>query len=183
MGNKVNISHGFFILGSLALLLLPLRWLIGALLAAMVHELFHCIAVIAFGGQVLSLSLGVFGAKIEVSPMSPGREALCALAGPAGSFSMLLIARHFPETALCGLIQGAYNLLPLYPLDGARVLQYLLPEAACFGIGIFSIVFISGLGIWILTYNFEIGLIALLSVWIPLLLRKISCKAHGLAVQ
>lgn len=183
MGNKLKISSGFFFLGSMALLVLPLRWVFGVFIAAMVHELFHCFAVIFCGGQVLSLSFGAFGAKIEATSMSAGREALCALAGPVGSFSMLLIARHFPEAALCGLIQGAYNLIPLYPMDGGRVLKFLLPEDLCFGIRIFTIVLISGLGVWMLPINPEMAMIVLLSIWIPVLQRKFSCKAHGLAVQ
>lgn len=176
MANKVNITPGFFLLGAMALLLLPFRWIMGGLLAAVVHELFHCIAVLLCGGQVRSLSLGSFGAKMEASPMNLYKSTLCALAGPAGSFFMLLAAEHFPETAICGLIQGAYNLLPIYPLDGGRILRCLLPDPICYGIQIFTIVFLSGFGIWIMTHNLEIGIILLLSIWYPFLQRKLSCK-------
>ena len=177
MENRVKITPGFYLMGALALLMLPLRWVIGALLAAMVHEVFHCIAVFLCGGQVRSLSLGTFGARIEASPMSAERDALCSLAGPLGSFSMVLTAEYFPEAALFGLIQGVYNLLPLYPLDGGRITQCLLPEPVCFGIRVFTIVLLTGVGLWLMTYSTEIGFTLLLSLWIPSLLRKISCKA------
>ena len=176
MGDKLKIAPGFFLLGALAVLLLPLRWVMGVFLAALVHELSHYMAVVLCGGRILSVSLGGSCARIEASPMSSGREALCALAGPVGSFFMILIAEYFPEAGLCGLIQGAYNLLPLYPLDGGRILRCLFPDAVCFGIRVFTLVLISGLGLWIMTYNKDIGMILLVSLWFPVLQRKFSCK-------
>ena len=58
--------------------------------------------------------------------MSPGRELICILAGPAASLLLLCLARIFPRVAICGLIQGCYNLLPIAPLDGGRALHCLL---------------------------------------------------------
>lgn len=58
--------------------------------------------------------------------MSPGRELLCVLAGPAVSFSLLALARFFPRIAICGLVQGIYNLLPIYPLDGGKALRCMV---------------------------------------------------------
>ena len=61
--------------------------------------------------------------------MTAGGELLCALAGPFGSLLLALLLRHVPELAICGLIQGVYNLLPLYPLDGGRALRCLFSFA------------------------------------------------------
>ncbi len=177
MGNKVAISPGFFLMGALALLLLPLRWVVGMILAAMVHEAFHCIAIFLCGGQILSVTLGAFGARIDASPMFSWKMALCAVAGPLGSFVMVLTAEKFPEAALCGLIQGCYNLLPIPPLDGGAVLSCLLPESICQGIRVFTLALLTGLGIWIMTFRWETGVFLLVSVWILRVRRKISCKA------
>ncbi|MGM9605354.1 MAG: metalloprotease [Faecousia sp.] len=102
---------------------IPLRWIFAAFLAALAHELGHYWAVRLLGGTVSGADISIHGARMEVFPMSPGRELLCVLAGPVVSFSLLALAHFFPRIAICGLIQGIYNLLPIYPLDGGKALR------------------------------------------------------------
>ena len=183
MDRKVYVHPGAWILGALWLLMLTPRWIMGALLAACVHELFHLLWVLACGGELISVSIFPYGARMETTPLTPGREALCALAGPLGSFSLLFIAEHFPEAAICGFVQGTYNLLPIFPLDGGRILCCLLPDSLFRGIEVFSLTFLSGLGLWIGIQSREVGMIFLLSLWIPVIQRKFSCKESKVAVQ
>ena len=114
----IETEAGFFLVLGLMALLFPLRFLAGVLLAAAVHELGHILAVRFMGGRIRSLRLHAFGARIEAAPMSYGRAALCALAGPAAGALTLLAWRSFPELALAGLVQTVFNLLPLPHLDG-----------------------------------------------------------------
>lgn len=180
MDSKLTVSSGFCLLWAACLLLLPLKWAVGAFLAAFVHECAHLIAIWLSGGQVYSVKLGGNGAVMETSPMTPGREALCALAGPLGSFSLILITRHYPEAAVCGLIQGAYNLIPIFPLDGGRILRCLLPVKICRWIErIFLAVFFLFMGI--ISPKFAIILLVTLSI---ILIRgKLACKEAPSAVQ
>lgn len=154
------------------LLILPLKWLAAAFLAAFFHELCHGAAACLLGGRVLGLEIGPFGAKMEIFGLGRRKEALCALAGPAGSFLLLLFAPLFPLLAVCGLIQGLYNLLPIYPLDGGRVVRGLAPQISIWAEGT----------VWVLAFllaacffrNFLLIPAVLLIRWG--ILRKRPCK-------
>jgi stage IV sporulation protein FB len=183
MGNKCTFNFSFFIYLVLLLLILPLPWFLGALLAALVHELCHILAVFLCNGSVLSIQATYKGAEIEAAPMAQQKICLCALAGPAGSFLCLLVSEYFPEMALCGLVQGAYNLLPLYPLDGGRALRCICPEPVCIGMEWFTVVLFAGISLWLAVNHTALALIVFFSVCNPLIQRKFSCKERILAVQ
>jgi len=183
MEARFQLTPGFFLWGALCLLLLPFPWLIGVLTAATLHEVFHCLAVWLCGGQVLGLTLGAGGAKIETAPMPPWKVLLCALAGPLGSFCLLPLSQYFPEAAVCGMIQGVYNLIPIFPLDGGRALRVLLPIPVCIGVEAFVLTLLTGLSLALAFSQRDFGLILLLSLWFPVIQRKFSCKEGKLAVQ
>lgn len=124
----VRAEGGFFLVLALMLLLFPLRFLAGVLLAAAIHECAHLLVIRWTGGRVLGMELRAFGARIVTEPMEPGREALCALAGPAAGALTVLAWRWFPEMAAAGLGQTVFNLIPVYPLDGWRIAVVLKKE-------------------------------------------------------
>lgn len=111
---------------ALALLTVPLNWLAAFFTAAMVHELGHYLALRALGGRAGGFALGPFGAVLTVSALSPGREALCALAGPLAGALLVSLYHPFPRLALCAAVHSGFNLLPIRPLDGGRVVYGLL---------------------------------------------------------
>lgn len=121
----IRLDDRVWILWAIWILLIPGRWLFGAAAAACVHEAGHVLAVVLLGGKLQWILIGPFGAKIRAEGIEGYREALCALAGPVGSFLCLLLIRKFPVFGLCALVQGIFNLLPVYPLDGGRVLSCL----------------------------------------------------------
>ena len=112
----------------LALLLLsaPLPWVGAALAAAAFHEACHWAVLKLTGVRIQGMTVSAAGAVLETGPMEPRQELWSALAGPAGSLLLLTLLRRFPRIALCGGIQGLFNLLPVYPLDGGRALRCLL---------------------------------------------------------
>lgn len=120
---RISFDYGFCFLAAILLLMLPLRWVTAYFLAAFCHEMGHYLAVRLVGGKVSCLEFSLRGAKMYASALPPVRWLICLLAGPAASFSMLLFTRIYPQLALCGLVQGVYNLLPIGKLDGGRALD------------------------------------------------------------
>ena len=124
-GKQVNlqISGGFFLMLSAALLILPLRFVAGWLIAASVHELAH---ILVIKDHVIGMKILPLGAKIETMPIAPEQELLAALAGPLASLLLIISYRVFPSVAICGLIQFLYNMIPVYPMDGGRVIRCII---------------------------------------------------------
>jgi Zn-dependent protease len=108
------------------LLVFPLQWICAWLLAAIIHEVGHCILVIIFGGRVIGACIDIGGFKLYTSTMAGVKSSICSAAGPLAGIMLLFCARQFPRLALCGIFQSVYNLLPIYPLDGGRILRNCL---------------------------------------------------------
>jgi Zn-dependent protease len=112
------------------------------------HELGHSLTARRYGigvSRILLLPIGGM-AEFDSIPRQPRRELLISLAGPAVNFSIVLLlllflpwprdwggaavelsARGLGDLLLqINLIMGAFNLLPVFPMDGGRILRALL---------------------------------------------------------
>ena len=157
--------------------LLPLRWLGAVLIAAIMHELGHYCAVYLLGGEVHSFRVNVSGAVMQASGLNQFSEIICLLAGPLAGLLPLLVFRGFPVLAICGAIQSAYNLLPIYPLDGGKILREIILIAGgserCFKIiEYFTITLLSIACIYI-HFRYRISLFLLVASCV---FRKTPCK-------
>lgn len=130
MNNRFYVSPGLFLLLAGMVLFLPMKWMLAILLCVSFHELCHYAAIRLCGGRKCFLRFQVNGARMLLPDMSRGMELICALAGPVGSFLLIPFAPWMPRVAICGFAHGIYNLLPIYPLDGGRVLLCFL--SLCF---------------------------------------------------
>ena len=176
MRRRIEIEPGACILWAFLILTLPFRFLMTAMLAALIHEACHALAIRMMGGRILGLTIGAGGMVMEVTELDAKGELLCALAGPTGS--LLLACLPFPMLALCGLCQGIFNLLPIMPLDGGRILGAILDmtlpryrekiERCAEFLLLLGAVY---LGIWAVL------------LWLCLVFRKFPCKPWGKRVQ
>lgn len=183
------LPDAFFCFGAaLLLLLLPLDWILSAFTAALFHELCHILAVVSIGGKIRRVRICVTGCQLETGPMSPLGSIFSILAGPAGSFLLLLTARHLPKIAICGLFQGAYNLLPVEPLDGGRVLRIFLNRYApsraeqVMTAARYCVFAAIGLVLFFRKDKF-LPVMVCLAVNLVLLRRKIPCKENRIGLQ
>jgi stage IV sporulation protein FB len=188
-----SFSAALLFIFALALLLLPIQWIGAVTLAAVFHELCHYAAVRLCGGKINGVAVGLSGAQMGVAGVSAGKELFCALAGPAGSLALLLFSRWLPRTAVCAGFQGIYNLLPIYPLDGGRVIRCLTELLFPFHVGericryieimcISCMIFLALYGCFVL----HLGILPLMVAASVILRRfpgKIPCKPQGNSVQ
>ena len=123
MQSKYQITPLACLAAALMLLLLPLRWLSAAFFAACFHEGCHYVALRLCKSRPGKIAVGATGITMQIGDLSCGQELFCALAGPLGSICLIFLGKAFPRLAICGVAQGLYNLLPIYPLDGGRILH------------------------------------------------------------
>ncbi|MBL8950206.1 MAG: M50 family metallopeptidase [Myxococcaceae bacterium] len=120
--------------------------LVAVFFTILLHELGHALTARHFGIRTLDIQLTPMGgmSNLEKVPEKPVQELYIALAGPlvsliiAGAlwelvnatgrptdFDALLEPADHPYTALMwmNLVIGAYNLLPIFPMDGGRALR------------------------------------------------------------
>lgn len=107
-----------------------------------IHELGHIFAALAVGWRVVSMELLPFGGVAKVDEWGSTRtkdEVLVALAGPFMNGVMVLFGylmlwmelwtQGWSEFFISGnLVIACFNLLPVWPLDGGKVLQALLSK-------------------------------------------------------
>lgn len=103
------------------------------LAACVLHELGHIAAAAAFGGRVERLSLTVVGAELRIDyyiPLTYVQDSLVALAGPGANLLAggLFLALNWELVAALTLAVGIFNLLPILPLDGGRVVYGLIAD-------------------------------------------------------
>lgn len=142
----------------------------------LIHELGHVTAATSYHWRIQSIELLPFGgvARTDEWGTVPAREEIVvALAGPFHNIIMILFGYFFFKMGWWSaewtnyFVQGnaflaGFNLLPIYPLDGGRVLQallcYLMPfrQAVRISIGIGMIG--AGVLLWISVLGSELHL-------------------------
>ena len=182
----VHITPEACIAGAAIVLLVPLPLASAWILAAVWHELCHCLALKLCDKHIHEIVIGHNGAEMKTELLANTESVLCALAGPAGGFSLMLLVDFFPLLSLSGLLQSAFNLLPIYPLDGGRALHglgnLLLParfsNLLCDSVAVLLWMMVISLSLYSMVV-LKLGILPLLFVIYFVVLtkkRKIPCK-------
>ena len=97
------------------------------LLSVAFHEAAHLAAMLALHIPVYGIRFGLRGAEIRAVSLPYRQELVVSAAGPSVNFLLLwLSVRRYPMLSFVNLTLLVYNLLPIYPLDGGRILRSLL---------------------------------------------------------
>jgi len=142
----LRIEASGLILGAFALLLLPPAWVFSAVAAMAVHELGHYACARMLDIPVRAVRVWAGGCRMETGPMTQLQEGLCAGAGPIASLMLACFCKQLPLIGLCGLVQGLYNLLPVFPMDGGRILRAAAGERASVMVSFITTVILAGMG-------------------------------------
>ena len=146
---RIHVTFLLLVYGVALLSDSPL-FVLGALVTTfacvLLHELGHSLVARAFGLHVEDITLWPLGGMARMSeiPENSRIEALIAIAGPAVNFLLAgagLLALTFTYVigglseggvqflqffVVANLLQGGFNLLPAFPMDGGRLLRALL---------------------------------------------------------
>lgn len=115
---------------------------------AFLHELGHLLAGVILGFKprclrIMPLGLSIafnvlpkdYNKKIMNTNFITIKKLIIALAGPITNFIIVLICMYIPNNMLgsrydvivySNILIGVFNLLPIYPLDGGRILKCIL---------------------------------------------------------
>lgn len=114
------------------------------MLFAFVHELGHLLFGLALGFKMDSIKITPLGFRLSFLPYVEDynhkikngnllciKKIFIALAGPLTNIILMLLVyiSNFPDKAViiyANLILAIFNLLPIYPLDGGRILEQVV---------------------------------------------------------
>lgn len=137
-GIRFRVNLLFFLLAILYTVLGMGKQVLLIIAAVLLHELAHTIAGAFMGIKVSEIELFPFGGQAQTEDftgLEPVKEIYVALAGPLASmilaavFYFLSTNPHNPAVTFFVWINvclGGFNLLPVLPLDGGRVLRACL---------------------------------------------------------
>lgn len=114
--------------------------LVGSLcVGLLVHEFAHALVARRLGLKVLDVTIWPLGGMARLAGLHerPQAEAPVAAAGPLANLALAALAWPLPGEiargfAVVNLLLGAGNLIPLFPLDGGRILRAFLARRSPF---------------------------------------------------
>lgn len=101
------------------------------MLFAFIHELGHLFAGIILGLKVKKINVIPFGISIDFEDYSSKyliKKIIIAIAGPLVNLIIFILGIYNnwkEEVIYTNVLIGMFNMIPIYPLDGGRILKYI----------------------------------------------------------
>lgn len=128
---KIKVDLKIFLIIILYILTQNIKVFAISFIFILLHELGHAITGIILGLKIKKININVFGLSIEFENYGKERlnnKIIIDMAGPAINIITFIIAVIFKneEIAYINILLAIINLLPIYPLDGGRIVKNLL---------------------------------------------------------
>lgn len=129
VGSPVELSYWFFFL----FLFLPVTWVIALFISILVHELAHAYVADRLGWSVSGIRIDLFSGSAAVDTNIHEKDSIPVVA--AGPLSNLFLAAlslfigvlfpidFFVNMIIVNILLFLFNILPIYPMDGGRLLR------------------------------------------------------------
>jgi len=139
VGAPVELSLWFFFI----FLLTPISWGIAIFFSVLIHELAHAWMANRLGWRVYNINVGLFTGSAAVDTNIPERDSIPVVA--AGPLSNILLSvavliftgfygsafgdmnpviyRFLNDLFIINIILFIFNILPIYPMDGGRLVK------------------------------------------------------------
>ena len=131
-GLALTVSPGFILLAAALYFAGGIGALAAFLAAALAHELGHLTALFLAGASIRGIRVTACGPVIDYAgPLTRREEMGVVAAGPLAGlfFAALCFITDIPfliYTGAIALLAAMFNLLPVLPMDGGRLAQYML---------------------------------------------------------
>lgn len=128
---KIKVDLKIFLIIILYILTKNIKVFAISFIFILLHELGHAITGVILGLKIKKININVFGLSIEFENYGKERlnnKIIIDMAGPAINIITFIIAVIFKneEIAYINILLAIINLLPIYPLDGGRIVKNLL---------------------------------------------------------
>ena len=128
---KIKVDLKIFLIIILYILTKNIEVFAMSFIFILLHELGHAITGITLGLKIKKININVFGLSIEFENYGKERinnKIIIDMAGPAINIISFIVAVIFKneEIAYINILLAIINLLPIYPLDGGRIVKNFL---------------------------------------------------------
>lgn len=173
---KIRVNLQIFIFAIIFYLTKQIRIYSIIMLFALLHEIGHLLAGVLLGLKVKSINIMPFGISINFEDYSDKyiiKKIIIAIAGPLVNLIIVIlgICNDWDKDIIySNVLIGLFNLIPLYPLDGGRILKYIVQLVTSPKEAEIITHKLSNVLIIILTLIASIGILALKNIGIVLIL-------------